>query len=271
MGGANQNVNLGEAADSFLAGLSASEKEINRQVIYRFVRWFGWKRPLGRLTAPEIANYAGRVSSSETDHVKKLDLVRDFLVHAKKAGWTKGNLALHLKAKKGKGKATSWSKQTSPEAIALTQHGYTQMKQELVALKSKRPQIVDDIHRAAADKDFRENAPLAAAREDLSHLEGRIKKLEEMLKSAVLIGDQPKITHKISVGSSIVLLDLTSGEEMHYTIVNPREVAPAKGKISSASPIGKAIIGMDQGDSIEIKVPAGRLNYKIKRVGSEQT
>ena len=145
------------------------------------------------------------------------------------------------------------------------------MKKELTALKSKRPQIIDEIHRAAADKDFKENAPLAAAREDLSHLEGRVKNLEETLKSAVLIGDQPKITLKASIGDGIVLLDLVSGEELNYTIVSPREVNPAKGKISNASPIGKAIIGRAQGDTIEIKVPAGRLRYKIKQVGSGQT
>ncbi len=267
MDSANQNMNVGEAAGSFLAGLPASEREISRQIVYRFVRWFGWKRPLVRLTAPEIANYAKRLASSDTDHVKKLDLVRDFLAHAKKAGWTKSNLALHLKTKKGKPKAISRSGWALPETISLTQHGYDEIKKELAALKSKRPQIIDEIHRAAADKDFRENAPLAAAREDLSYLEGRIKKLEEMLKSAVLIGDQPKLTLKASIGDGIVLLDLVSGEELNYTIVNPREVDPAKGKISRASPIGKAIIGRAQGDTIEIRVPAGRLRYKIKQVG----
>lgn len=145
------------------------------------------------------------------------------------------------------------------------------MKKELAALKSKRPQIIDEIRRAAADKDFRENAPLAAAREDLSHLEGRIKELEETLKSAVLIGDQPKVTPKAGIGSSIVLRDLVSAEELNYTIVSPREVNPAKGKISNASPIGKAIIGRAQGDTVEIKVPAGRLRYEIRQVGPVRT
>jgi transcription elongation factor GreA len=145
------------------------------------------------------------------------------------------------------------------------------MEKEMAVLKSKRPQIIDEIRRAAADKDFRENAPLAAAREDLSYLEGRIKKLEEMLKSVVLIDDQPKLIPKAGIGSSILLLDLVSGEELHYTIVSPGEVDPAKGKISNASPIGKAINGRTQGDTIEIKVAVGRLCYKIKQVGAGQT
>ena len=271
MDSVNQNMNVGEAAGSFLASLPASERGTSRQILYRFVRWFGWKRPLVRLTAPEIANYAKRVSSSDTDHRRKLDLVRDFLAHAKKAGWTKSNLALHLKSRKGKPKAISQSGQASSETISLTQHGYDEMKEQLAVLKNKRPYIIDEIHRAAADKDFRENAPLAAAREDLGHLEGRIKKLEEMLKSVVLIGDQPKVTLKAGIGDGISLLDIVSGEELHYTIVNSREVDPAKGKISNVSPIGKAIIGRAQGDIIEIEVPAGKLRYKIRQIGYRQT
>ena len=268
---AQQNMNLDKVAGRFLGSLPVGERETSRQVIYRFVRWFGWERPLAGLTAPEIANYAERVSSSDTDHVKKLDLIRNFLAHAKKAGWTKGNLAIHLKVKKGKPKATSGPRQVLPETISLTQHGYAQMKKELTTLKSRRPHIIDEIHRAAADKDFRENAPLAAAKEEFGHLEGRIKELEEALKSAVFIGDQPKLTPKAGIASSIILLDLASDEELHYTIVNPREVNPAKGRISSASPIGKAIMGRAQGDIVEITVPAGRLRYKIKQVGGRQT
>ena len=70
---AQQNMNLDKVAGRFLGSLPVGERETSRQVIYRFVRWFGWERPLAGLTAPEIANYAERVSSSDTDHVKKLD------------------------------------------------------------------------------------------------------------------------------------------------------------------------------------------------------
>jgi transcription elongation factor GreA len=64
-----------------------------------------------------------------------------------------------------------------------------------------------------------------------------------------------------------VLTDLASDEQLSYTIVSPREVDPARGRISSASPIGKAIIGKGPGDVIEISVPAGRLRYRIEQVG----
>ena len=138
-----------------------------------------------------------------------------------------------------------------------------------MALKGKRLQAIDEIRRAAQDKDFRENAPLDAAREQLAYLEGRIRGLEQTLKSATLVKAKAEISPKSGVGDSIVLLDLASGEELHYTIVNPKEVDPARGKISSASPLGKAIMGRGLGDIIEITAPAGRLRYRIERVGGK--
>ena len=95
--------------------------------------------------------------------MKRLKLIHNFLVHAKKEGWVKKNLATHLKAKKGKARLQPSPRRDSPETISLTQQGYTVIEAELAALKSKRLETIDEIRRAAADKDFRENAPLDAA------------------------------------------------------------------------------------------------------------
>ncbi|GAI52169.1 unnamed protein product, partial [marine sediment metagenome] len=141
------------------------------------------------------------------------------------------------------------------------------LKAELAALKSKRSEAIDEVRRAAADKDFRENAPLEAAREQRGHLEGQIKELEETLKSAVVIDEKQKIALKVSVGDSIILRDLASGEELHYVMVNSKEADATRGKISSASPIGKAIIGRGQGEIIEVTAPAGKLRYQVKQIG----
>lgn len=262
---------LGEAAEGFLKSVSAGEGEMSRQVIYRFVRWFGGERPLDRITAQEIANYAGRLSSSDTDHAKKLEPVRGFLAYAGKTGWTRNNMAVHLKAKKGRSKTLSRSSRAPRETISLTQHGYDEVKKELEVLASKRLHTISEIRKAAEDKDFKENAPLAAAREELGHIEGKIINLKETLKLAVLISDHPELTARAGIGNGVVLLDLASGEDLRYTIVSPREADPIKGKISSVSPIGKAIMGRSLGDTIEIKVPAGRLRYKIKQVGGRHT
>ncbi len=254
MSSGGHNPNLGEAATCFLASLPPGEEGISQQEVYRFVRWYGWERALAELTAPEVANYAERLSLSDTDYIKKLALIQAFLVYTKKEKWIKSNLATHLKAKKVKTRLQSSSRRGLPETTALTQQGYVALKAELAALKSKRSEAIDEVRRAAADKDFRENAPLEAAREQYSHLEGQIKELEEALKSAVVIDEKQKVTFKVSVGNSVILRNLASGEELHYTIVNVKEADPTRGKISSASPIGKAIIGRGQG---EVIAPAG--------------
>ncbi len=260
------NISLEEAAGQFLASLTPKEREISQPEVYKFIRWFGRERALARLSAREVAGYAERLSLSDTDYGRKLDQLRAFLTHARKAGWSRANLAVHLKAKKAKAGSSLATRQGLPEVIELTHQGYDELENKLKALKSRRPELIEQIRRAADDKDFRENAPLAAAREQRGHLEGRIRELEETLKAARVIDEQPKKSLKIGTGDRLILQDMTSGEELRCQIVNPREVDPTQGKISSVSPLGKALIGRGEGETVEVAVPAGRLRYRVKRI-----
>jgi len=265
--GGSQNPSLGEGASLFLAKLSPEERGISQPEVYKFVRWYGWERPLAGLSAPEVANYAERLSLSDTDYARKLELIRAFLTYAKKVGWSKTNLAIHLKAKKVKAGAQSSSvRRGLPETVTLTQQGYAELEAELADLKRKRPQLIEEMRRAAADKDFRENAPLAAAREQRGHLEGRIRELEETLKAATTVNGEQKSGLKVTIGDRIVLGDLASGEELHYMLVDSREVDPTQGKISSVSPLGKTLIGRGEGEIVEVAVPAGKLRYQVKYI-----
>ena len=266
MNSGSQSLTLGEAASRFLASLPPEERSRSQQEVYKFVRWYGWERPLAGLTASEVANYAERLSSSDIDYTKKLKLVRAFLAYAKKEGWSKNNLASHLKAKTGKTRLQPLGRRGLPETVFLTRQGYTELETELAALKVKRFQVIDEMRRAAADKDFRENAPLDAAREQRSQIEGRIRELEETLKSATVIGAQQEAILRVSIGDSVLLRDLVSGEELRYKLVSPKEVDPTGGEISTASPMGKAIIGRHQGDTVEVATPVGKLRYQIKQV-----
>ncbi len=266
MSNGSESPGLGEAAGRFLTQLPVESRGASQQEIYKFVRWYGWERPFGGLRAPEVANYAERLSQSDTDYARKLEMIRAFLSYARKEGWSKGNLAVHLKARKGKTRLRASSGQGRPESVSLTQQGYDELQAEITALRSRRRQVIDDMQRAAADKDFRENAPLDAAREQRGQIEGRIMELEEILGSAVIIGEKREATTRIGIGNTIVLRDLASGEELRYMLVSPREVDPAGGKISSASPIGKAAIGKSRGDMVEVTVPVGVLRYQIKEI-----
>ena len=261
----NNQVGLDEAAGNYLAALSHGEKELKQSAIFNFVRWFGREHPLNGLTAAEVGNYAERLSLSDTDYASKLEMVRAFLTYAKKEKWSQTNLAVHLKVRKGKSKATPASASAKPDLVTLTEEGFAKLNAELAELKQRRPALIADITRAAADKDVRENAPLEAAREAHGLLEGRIREIETTLKTATLM-DKKQSSLKVCIGDSIVLVDMESNEEMHYMIVGPRETAPSKGKISGVSPVGKAVVGRYEGDTVLVSVPAGKIKYQIKQI-----
>jgi transcription elongation factor GreA len=266
MESASQDPTLAEAASSFLASLPAEEGEQSQQAVYGFVRWYGAKRPLAQLTAHEVENYAERLPSAQANYSRNIEQVKAFLAYAKKRGWSQTNLAVNLKARKTKARLPSPARHRKTAATPLTRQGYNELEGELAKLKNRRLEVIEEMRRAAADKDFRENAPLDAAREERGHIEGRIRELEEALKSATIIDEKQKAGLKVSVGDSVILIDPGSGEELRYTIVSPREVDPARGRISSNSPIGKAIIGRAQGETVEITAPLGKLRYQVKQI-----
>jgi transcription elongation factor GreA len=257
----DRSPSLGEAAAKFLARLAPKDREDSQPEVYKFARWYGWERPFSQLAPPHVAGYAEQLSVSDTDYARKLVLVRSFLAYAKKAGWSRTNLGTHLKTKKAKTGAIP--ARHKMESITLTRQKYDNLVIERDNLKKKSQELVREIQLAAADKDFRENAPLQAAREERGLVEGRIKDIEETIRAASIIGEKKEIAAKSGVGDSIRLKDLASGKEVCYIIVDPREVDPLKGKISIASPMGKALIGKSIGDTVEITAPAGKLSYQI--------
>jgi transcription elongation factor GreA len=257
---------MGEVATNYLSSLAAEAKEAARPEVFNFVRWFGRDRPLAELSPSEVANYAERMSVSDSDYLKKLVLVRAFLTWVKNKGLSKTNLAIHLKPRKGKSKTAAKGTQGQPETVPVTSEGYDKLKAELEELKQRRPQVIAEITKAAADKDFRENAPLEAAREQHGLIEGRIREIEAILKAAEIVDKERNATLKVCVGDNIILLEIATGEEMHYKIVGPRETDPARGKISGVSPVGKAVVGKTEGAVIEVAAPIGKICYQIKQI-----
>ncbi|MCJ7514750.1 MAG: transcription elongation factor GreA, partial [Dehalococcoidia bacterium] len=242
-----------------------------QQEVYKFVRWYGEKRPLIGLTIPEVANYAEQITSSTTEVAEKLGIIKNFLAYTYKQGMTKKNLAVHLKSKKTPPKTTTSVKRRSHRKVLLTIQGYTELEAELSNLIKERPGIAEEIKKAASDKDFRENAPLEAAREHQGHIEARIKQLESTLKMAALVGEQHESTREISFGDTAVLRDMASGEQVRYTLVDISEANAKDGKISVASPMGQALLGCTEGQNVEVRAPAGVLHYRIEKIHHRST
>ena len=252
------NVTLAEAVADFLTSLSLQDREKTQAEIYKFVKWLGLHSKVDELSPVDIANYAEQITPLSIKPVKS------FLTYVQKRGLTHQNLATHIRAKKTSSKISA-SAQGSQAQAALTLQGYAKLEEELANLKSQRSSVIEEIRKAAADKDFRENAPLEAAREQKSHLEGRIEELESTLKLAKVMGESQD-TSKITIGDTISLCDLLSGKKLNYTLVDPHEANPTKGKISVASPIGKALLDKETGQTIEIAAPAGAFSYLIEAI-----
>jgi transcription elongation factor GreA len=252
------NPTLAEVADAFLSNLPPEERGKTQAEISKFVRWLGLSRQVKDVSPVDVASYGEHITPSA---VKPL---RSFLTYIRKKKFTSINLAPHLRAKKTSPKTvTVW--QSGQVQATLTAQGYAKLEKELANLKNQRSQVIEEIQKAAADKDFRENAPLAAARERKAHLEGRIKEIESTLNQAKIVrGDQD--TSRAKFGDTVVLLDLSSGKEFSYTLVDPREANPAKGKLSVASPLGKAILNKEKGQTVEVVAPAGTFSCRIEDI-----
>ncbi|MGA3094380.1 MAG: transcription elongation factor GreA [Dehalococcoidales bacterium] len=266
MSESSPRMTLNDAASKFLSGLPPDIAKSSAPEIKRFVSWFRGEKLVESLTPLDVAGYSERFSASDTEHTHKLEILRQFLTHARKEGWTESNLSVHLKARKDKTLPAARTPQTQSDLGVVTQQGYEDIQKELVSLKSQRSQVIDDIRRAAADKDFKENAPLHAAREQLGHIDGRIKELEAIINTATIIDQSDKSRSCVTVGNTVVLVAVATGKAQTYTIVGPKESDPTRGKISHVSPIGKAIIGKKEGDTVEVVVPSGKIQYRVDKV-----
>lgn len=253
-------VTLAQAVATYLGSLSPESRQQSQQELHRLGRWFGGDRPLARLSPPEVANYAESLALAGGDFQRWLEPVRAFLAYAKKEGLTATNLSVHLRVKKQPQHSASRHR-PRPQEIRLTEEGHANLQAELERLRAERPRLAEELRRAAADKDFRENAPLEAARERQGHIEARIRELQAILSSASVT--KPSDHQKADLGCSLLLHDLTSQEEVRYTLVHPNEVNLAQGRISIASPLGKALLGREAGDSVEVVTPGGTRRYSI--------
>ncbi|MBE0480292.1 MAG: transcription elongation factor GreA [Dehalococcoidia bacterium] len=253
---------LSEAVTSFLATLSTEQRQESQQELSKFVRWYGGERPIANLNAREIETYSDNISAFVTDPERKLEPVKSFLVYARKKKLIPVSLAPHLRVSKPKqGKTRRKHVRTAP--VDLTAAGYASLEAELESLKKERPVIAEQLRHAAADKDFRENAPLEAARERQGQIEARIRELEATIKGSNILVERAEDSHTVGIGCMVSLLDLSSGEKLCYTLVSPSEANPSLGRLSVASPTGKALLAQCIGTIVEVLAPAGSLKYRI--------
>ncbi|WP_438955610.1 transcription elongation factor GreA [Cognatiyoonia sp.] len=149
------------------------------------------------------------------------------------------------------------------DKIPLTQAGFDKLNGELKHLKTvERPAIIKAIAEAREHGDLSENAEYHSAKEKQSFIEGRVKELEGVISLADVI-DPTKLSGSIKFGATVELVDEDTDEEKNYQIVGEYEADIDAGLLNMKSPLARALIGKDEGDSVDVKTPGGTRSYEI--------
>ena len=153
------------------------------------------------------------------------------------------------------------------DKIPMSREGYDKFVKEIEYLKTvKRRAIAEDIAKARAFGDLKENAEYDAAKNNQALNERKIADTEERLERVQII-DETKISKdQVFIGATVKLKDLGTNEELEYSIVTQDEANFDEGKLSVTSPIAKGLLGLKVGDTAQIKIPAGVLKYKVLKI-----
>lgn len=152
------------------------------------------------------------------------------------------------------------------EKILMTRAGHTALNDELKNLKSvERPSVIQAIAEARELGDLSENAEYHSAREKQSFIEGRIKELEGILSLTDVI-DPKTLSGSIKFSATVTIVDEDTDEEKTYQIVGEHEADIERGLLNIKSPLARALIGKEEGDSVEVRTPGGEKAYEILKV-----
>jgi transcription elongation factor GreA len=284
--------NLIKAVNLYTNRMRKSRKESIKSDLSSFIQWLsGCLEPksynedldmdkinLNLIEPSFIEQYVQmtNVKHSNFNASKKLTVARDFLgflhnpdSNDEKIKFTDTNLSNHIRNKKGRrtGSLSLKSRLHEEDVIEISQEYHDNLISDLAIRFKEREDVVVDINKAAADKDFRENAPLEAAREKQGLIESQIKTIEETLrKSAIINTKKNSKTNKIAkIGSKVTML-LNSKTRVKISLVASPEADVNTSKISVESPIGMALVGKTENEEVIVSAHVGSVNYKIVKI-----
>ena len=149
----------------------------------------------------------------------------------------------------------------------MTREGHDMLTEELRRLKGiERPAISEAIRRAREHGDISENAEYDAAKDKQGMIEARIRQIEDRLARAEVVEVTGQAPDRVRFGTTVVLEDLASGDEITYRIVGEDEADISKGLLSVTSPVARALIGKQVDDQVDVMVPAGSRSYEVREI-----
>ena len=154
--------------------------------------------------------------------------------------------------------------------IVLTAEGLTKLEQELDELKSvHRREVNERIRQAKEFGDISENAEYEDAKQEQAFIEGRILKLEAMIRNARLIDESEYAADEVHLGAIVKVKDLKNNENYEFSIVGSAEADPKNARLSNESPLGRALMGRKKGETVDVTTPRGQMKYKIESINKD--
>lgn len=151
------------------------------------------------------------------------------------------------------------------DKVPMLAEGYRQLSEDMKRLKLERPEVIDAIEEARAHGDLSENAEYHAAKERQGHIEAMIMDIEDRLSRALVIDPSTLSGNKVVFGATVTLID-EDDKKIRYQLVGQTEADAKVGRISYNSPLGRALIGRQKGDEVDVSTPAGDRSYEIAKI-----
>lgn len=258
-----------DAITEYVITIPDEKKRSIHPELTKFARWIGAGNRLDSLRPSDISPYSETfgASASETNK-QRVAAVKDFLNYVKKKGYIDVSLAPHIRVRKPTiNAARSGAMRRRNSEVQITQQGYDEMVNRLDVLRVETIRLAEEIERAAASGDVRENSPLEAARENQGMVQAQINRLESTLKVATIIDEsERKASDHVQIGSWVRLSKSGTDMTVDYQVVAANEANPLRNKISDISPVGSAILGCKLGDVVTVKAPGGEQEYTVASI-----
>lgn len=259
-----EDLTLSQAISNFLHVVKAPDRNAAAQELSRFARWYGGQRPVRSISPGDLERFQDQLGFTGGDP-GRLEPLRQFFVDARQRKLLDQPLATHVRVRRKSGSRLA-NETPLADTAELTQTGHDQLTAELTRLETlEQPRAREELQKAAADKDFRENAPYDAAKQHLAELQRRVNDIKSTLANATIVTEQIS-TERTSLGATVRVRDLDEDEELIYTLVGPGEIDPRRGKISIQSPVGRALNDRAVGETVTVETPAGPSTYRIEQI-----
>ncbi len=261
-------ITLGQALNEYLQSLKPDARSQQISLIRKYVEHAGEETPVSSLTSSRVELYAEtQIKSSDPAAPERVAALKQWFQFLKKRNYTATNYGVHIRVRKVAGRQHGGGTRTVVEdapKVEMTLEGFEALKLELEDLNARTPALVQAITLAREDKDFRENAPLEAAREALAFNDQRRKAIETTLKRAVVV--ERSRDDRSSVGSAVTVTRLDTGRKDTYRLVGAREANAAERKISVDSPVGRELLGRRVGEDVTVAAPSGVIQFRIEAI-----